>query len=710
MCENGPDVMSEDCCFSDFFSQQHDWILPIIEQPDMPALGFADVGYCSGVGEHNPNMNSYPGPSPASIASPSTPGTVGDGSHQGQRKRKSQTDVCSSFEGEDEDDGVDSEHMKKFARNRWSDFDQNSQGCSRQNHSEIEKRRRDKMNTYIVQLSSMLPMCNAMNRKCDKLTVLRMAVQHMKSLRSSSTSFTEALHKPSFLSDDELKHIILEAADGFLFVVGCDRARILFVSESVSNILQYTRNELIGQSMFDFIHPRDISKVKEQFSSSDLAPRERLIDAKTLMPVKTELPQRPTHLCSGARRSFYCRLKCRNDGSEAKSGFKYEKDDMEYTHKKRKTDQKSYTVIHFNGYLKSWPTSKINITSEDDLEDSSNFLSCLVAVGQIRTSISQTGSAFSACGAGSSLSCTPNTRPVEYMFRISLDGKLTFIDQATTMVLGYLPQELIGTSVYEYYHQDDLTRMAEVHRKVLNSKEKVLSGVYRFKAKNGSFLPIRSTSFSFRNPWTKEVEYIVSTNTYMPMEEVSSSCQGYDNVISFDSNTDCSTEEYSINGVQDKFVIPGVPGGTKPGAGRIGRMIAEEMSDTQRRSRSPALVDSTNSTDVADSQWSVNRLPGGSSQSIHNHNPTLSSVLATSTVTSTKGPNGISVSSRIEDPGCETNSLLDSVIEEQAVDGSSLATSTDEGDEAAMSMIMSLLEADAGLGGPIDFNDLPWPL
>lgn len=64
------------------------------------------------------------------------------------------------------------------------------------------------MNTYIMELSSIIPVCTS--RKLDKLTVLRMAVQHMKMLRGSLNSYTEGHYKPAFLSDDELKNLILQ--------------------------------------------------------------------------------------------------------------------------------------------------------------------------------------------------------------------------------------------------------------------------------------------------------------------------------------------------------------------------------------------------------------------------------------------------------------------------------------------------------------------
>lgn len=126
---------------------------------------------------------------------------------------------------------------------------------ARENHSEIERRRRNKMTHYINELADMVflklivkikmqvPQCAALGRKPDKLTILRMAVSHMKTIRASNIAINGQAQggipqsQPSFLTDQELKHLIMEAANGFLFVVSCDNARVLYVADSIYPIL-----------------------------------------------------------------------------------------------------------------------------------------------------------------------------------------------------------------------------------------------------------------------------------------------------------------------------------------------------------------------------------------------------------------------------------------------------------------------------------------
>nr|XP_046204814.1 aryl hydrocarbon receptor nuclear translocator 2 [Oncorhynchus gorbuscha] len=168
-------------------------------------------------------------------------------------------------------DDEDGEGPSKFSR--YDDDDQipgdDKERYARENHSEIERRRRNKMTQYITELSDMVPTCSALARKPDKLTILRMAVSHMKSMRGTGNTSTDGAYKPSFLTEQELKHLILEAADGFLFVVAAETGRVIYVSDSVTPVLNHPQSEWFGSTLYEQVHPDDVDKLREQLSTSE---------------------------------------------------------------------------------------------------------------------------------------------------------------------------------------------------------------------------------------------------------------------------------------------------------------------------------------------------------------------------------------------------------------------------------------------------------
>ena len=72
---------------------------------------------------------------------------------------------------------------------------------------------------------------------------------------------------------------------------------------------------------------------------------------------------------------------------------------------------------------------------------------------------------------------------VEFNARHTQDGMFTFIDPKATPILGYLPQELLGSSVYEHILYDDIPGLVEGHRQALKTKDEVKVAPIKFRYK-----------------------------------------------------------------------------------------------------------------------------------------------------------------------------------------------------------------------------------
>ncbi|XP_005392948.1 PREDICTED: circadian locomoter output cycles protein kaput isoform X5 [Chinchilla lanigera] len=348
--------------------------------------------------------------------------------------------------------------------------------AKRVSRNKSEKKRRDQFNVLIKELGSMLP-GNA--RKMDKSTVLQKSIdflrKHKEITAQSDASEIRQDWKPTFLSNEEFTQLMLEALDGFFLAIMTDGS-IIYVSESVTSLLEHLPSDLVDQSIFNFIPEGEHSEFYKILST-------HLLESDSLTP---------EYLKSKNQLEFCCHMLRGTIDPKEPSTYEY----VRFIGNFKSLNSVS-TSAH-NGF-----EGTIQRTHRPSYEDRVCF------VATVRLATPQFIKEM----------CTVEEPNEEFTSRHSLEWKFLFLDHRAPPIIGYLPFEVLGTSGYDYYHVDDLENLAKCHEHLMQYG-KGKSCYYRFLTKGQQWIWLQTHYYITYHQWNSRPEFIVCTHTVVSYAEV----------------------------------------------------------------------------------------------------------------------------------------------------------------------------------------------
>ncbi|XP_025770059.1 hypoxia-inducible factor 3-alpha [Puma concolor] len=142
--------------------------------------------------------------------------------------------------------------------------------------------RRSQETEVLYQLAHTLPFARGVSAHLDKASIMRLTISYLRMHRLCAAGEWNQVGA----GGEALDACYLKALEGFVMVLTAD-GDMAYLSENVSKHLGLSQLELIGHSIFDFIHPCDQQELQDA-----LTPRPSLSKKK---------PEAPTERCFSLR-------------------------------------------------------------------------------------------------------------------------------------------------------------------------------------------------------------------------------------------------------------------------------------------------------------------------------------------------------------------------------------------------------------------------
>ncbi|XP_060762071.1 period circadian protein homolog 2 [Neoarius graeffei] len=244
----------------------------------------------------------------------------------------------------------------------------------------------------------------------------------------------------------------LKNADIFAVAVSLITGKIVYISDQAASILNCKQNVFKNAKFVEFLTPQDVS-VFYSFTTPYRLPSWSMCTGAESSP--SDCMQ---------EKSFFCRI----------SGGKVCEGDLQYY------------PFRMTPYL----------MKVQDTEYTEDQFCCLLLAERVH-------SGYEA----------PRIPTDKRIFTTTHTPSCVFqdVDERAVPLLGYLPQDLIGTPVLLHLHPNDRPLMLSIHRKILQYAGQPFDhSSIRFCARNGEYVTIDTSWSSFVNPWSRKVSFVIA--------------------------------------------------------------------------------------------------------------------------------------------------------------------------------------------------------